>query len=132
VHQRLKDAAEAARRALSAAAETVIDLPLLGDGPTAPLDLRYRLTRVELDALTADLVARVAEPCRRALAAAGLRPGDLDTLVLCGGLAHAPAVRAAVLAALGEPPLADVSPEEAVALGAAAFGSPQAARRYAP
>jgi molecular chaperone DnaK len=120
--QRLRDAAENAKRALSVATDVLIDLPALAQGPGGTIGFGYRLVRAELEALCAHLLARIPGPCEKALAAAGLARGDIDTLVLCGGMSHMPAVRAAVAAALGARGCAPVSPEAAVALGAAAFG----------
>jgi molecular chaperone DnaK len=124
--QRLLDAAEKAKRALSAAPETLIALPVIAHGPSGTLGLSYRLTRDELQSLCADLIAAVAAPCAKALAAAGLRRGEVDTLVVCGGMAHVPAVRAAVAEVIGVAPHAKVDPEQAVALGAALYARPQA------
>jgi molecular chaperone DnaK len=118
---RLKEEAERAKRVLSDDVTVALQLPYLGkteDG--APLHLARTLTRAELEALTADLVERLAGPCAAALADAGLTAADLDDVLLVGGMTRVPAIQREVERIFGRRPSKGANPDEVVALGAAA------------
>jgi molecular chaperone DnaK len=122
--QRLRDAAERAKQALSEQEAVEISLPVLGTGTAVAIDLQYRLTRPELESLTQDLVDRIGGPCEAALRQAGVAPAAVGELVVCGGMAHVPAVRARIEAAFEQPAVPLNSPEEAVVLGAVVLSHP--------
>ena len=119
VLQRLKNAAESAKKELSFAEATQITIPFITAGPTGPIHLEMELLRAEFENLVAHLVARTVEPCRIALADAGLKPADVDGVVLVGGQTRSPIVQRKVEEVFGKPPFKGVNPEEAVAIGAA-------------
>ncbi|HEY6869639.1 MAG TPA: molecular chaperone DnaK, partial [Novosphingobium sp.] len=121
--QRLKEAAEKAKIELSSAQTTEINLPFITarmeGGATTPLHLVESVTRADLEKLVADLIARTMEPCRKALADAGLKASDIDDVVLVGGMTRMPKVREAVKEFFGKEPHTGVNPDEVVAMGAA-------------
>ncbi|KRM91051.1 molecular chaperone DnaK [Liquorilactobacillus cacaonum] len=120
--QRLKDAAEKAKKDLSGITSAQISLPFITAGESGPLHLEKTLTRAQFDNLTADLVERTKIPVRNALKDAGLSMSDIDEVILVGGSTRIPAVQAAVEAETGKKPNQSVNPDEAVALGAAIQG----------
>lgn len=120
--QRLKDAAEKAKKELSSTSSTQISLPFITAGDAGPLHLEQSLTRAKFDELTADLVDRTKEPVRRALSDAGLSKSEIDQVVLVGGSTRIPAVVEAVKTETGKEPNRSVNPDEVVALGAAIQG----------
>jgi molecular chaperone DnaK len=120
--QRLKEAAERAKHELSSCEETDVSLPFIAADESGPKHLTLSLTRETLEELTRDLVDRVEEPCRTALEDAGLRPGDIDEVVLVGGMTRMPAVQAKVEQIFGKAPHKGVNPDEVVAAGAAIQG----------
>ncbi len=121
--QRLKEAAEKAKIELSSAQTTEINLPFITarmeGGATTPLHLVETLTRSDLERLVGDLIQRTMEPCRKALADAGLKASDIDEVVLVGGMTRMPKVRDAVRDFFGREPHTGVNPDEVVAMGAA-------------
>ena len=117
--QRLKEAAEKAKIELSSQQQTEINLPFITADASGPKHLNIRLTRAKLEALVEDLIARTIEPCRTALADAGLSVGDINDVILVGGQIRMPKVQEAVRDFFGRDPRKDVNPDEAVALGAA-------------
>ena len=117
--QRLKEAAEKAKIELSSQQQTEINLPFITADASGPKHLNIRLTRAKLEALVEDLIARTIEPCRTALADAGLSVGDIKDVILVGGQIRMPKVQEAVRDFFGRDPRRDVNPDEAVALGAA-------------
>ena len=121
--QRLKEASEKAKIELSSAQTTEINLPFITarmeGGSTTPLHLVEAITRADLEKLVADLIARTMEPCRKALADAGLKASDIDDVVLVGGMTRMPKVRDAVKEFFGKEPHTGVNPDEVVAMGAA-------------
>ncbi len=122
--QRLKDAAEKAKKDLSGMVEVEISLPFIAmakDGSGA-LNLDYKLTRAEFDKMTKFLVDRTMGPVRQALSDAKLSPSDLDQVLLVGGSTRIPAVQEAVKKELGKEPNKSVNPDECVAIGAAIQG----------
>lgn len=120
--QRLKDAAEKAKKDLSGTTEAQISLPFIAAGETGPLHLETSLSRAKFNELTEDLVERTKIPVRNALADAGLTNADIDEVILVGGSTRIPAVKEAVKAETGHTPNESVNPDEAVALGAAIQG----------
>jgi molecular chaperone DnaK len=120
--QRLKEAAESAKHDLSRATETQINLPFLTANATGPKHLSRRLTRAEFEALTTNLVDRTMQPCKQALADAGLKVEDIEEVVLVGGMTRMPLVRHKVQALFGRAPHTRLNPDEVVAMGAAIQG----------
>ena len=120
--QRLKDAAEKAKKDLSGVTSTQISLPFITAGEVGPLHLEMTLTRAKFDDLTRDLVERTKTPVRQALSDAGLSLSDIDEVILVGGSTRIPAVVEAVKAETGKEPNKSVNPDEVVAMGAAIQG----------
>ncbi|KRL68442.1 molecular chaperone DnaK [Companilactobacillus versmoldensis] len=120
--QRLKDAAEKAKKDLSGVSQTTISLPFISSGDNGPLHLEKTLTRAKFDELTADLVERTKDPVDNALKDANLSTGDVDKVILNGGSTRIPAVQEAVEKWTGKTPDHSINPDEAVALGAAIQG----------
>ena len=120
--QRLKEAAEKAKIELSSTQETEINLPFITADATGPKHLNMKLTRSKFEQLTEDLVKRTMEPCKQALADAGMSTADIDEVVLVGGSTRIPAVQAAVKESFGKDPNRSVNPDEVVSLGAAVQG----------
>ena len=116
--QRLKEAAEKAKKDLSGTLQTQISLPFISAGPAGPLHLEATLTRAQFDAMTRDLVERTMIPVRNAMKDAGVTASDLDQVLLVGGSTRIPAVQEAVRNELGKEPNKSVNPDEVVALGA--------------
>ncbi|CAK1234222.1 molecular chaperone DnaK [Fructobacillus tropaeoli] len=120
--QRLKDAAESAKKTLSSATEAQIDLPFIASGDQGPLHLQTSLTRAKFNELTADLVKKAEAPVMNALKDAGLSFNDIDEVILNGGSTRIPAVQESVKKMTGKEPNHSINPDEAVALGAAVQG----------
>ncbi|MBL3716677.1 molecular chaperone DnaK [Lactococcus muris] len=120
--QRLKDAAEKAKKDLSGVTSTQISLPFITAGAAGPLHLEMTLTRAKFDELTASLVEATREPVRQALADAGLSTSDIDEVILVGGSTRIPAVVDLVQKETGKTPNKSVNPDEVVAMGAAIQG----------
>src|SRR5690554_1893761 len=121
-YQRLKDAAEKAKKELSGLANTQISLPFITQGPAGPLHLELTLTRAKFDELTNDLVEKTRTPIRRALKDANVETKDIDQVLLVGGSTRIPAVQELVKKELGKEPNKSVNPDEVVAMGAAIQG----------
>lgn len=117
--QRLKDAAEKAKKELSGVLTTTISLPFITMADGVPQHLELNLTRAKFDELTADLVERTMGPTRQALSDSGLSIGEINKVVLVGGSTRIPAVQEAIKKLLGKEPHKGVNPDEVVALGAA-------------
>ncbi len=121
--QRLKEAAEKAKIELSSTAQTEINLPFITarmeGGSTTPLHLVETLTRAKLEQLVGDLIKRTLDPCKKALADAGLDKSGIDEVVLVGGMTRMPKVREVVEEFFGKKPHTGVNPDEVVAMGAA-------------
>ena len=120
--QRLKDAAEKAKKDLSGVTSTQISLPFISAGANGPVHLENTLTRAKFDELTHSLVERTLIPTRQALKDAGLTPSDIDQVILVGGSTRIPAVQEAVKKEMGKEPHKGVNPDEVVAMGAAIQG----------
>ncbi|MDK6802671.1 molecular chaperone DnaK [Lactobacillus mulieris] len=120
--QRLKDAAEKAKKDLSGVSSTHISLPFISAGESGPLHLEADLTRAKFDELTHDLVERTKIPFDNALKDAGLTVNDIDKVILNGGSTRIPAVQEAVKKWSGKEPDHSINPDEAVAMGAAVQG----------
>ena len=120
--QRLKEAAEKAKMELSSSMETDVNLPFITADASGPKHLNIKITRAKLEALVADLLDKLEGPCRTALKDAGLSPGDINEVILVGGMTRMPAVQQRVKSIFGRDPHKGVNPDEVVALGAAIQG----------
>jgi molecular chaperone DnaK len=121
--QRLKEAAEKAKCELSTATDASITLPFISADATGPKHINKVLTRPVFEGLVADLIDRTAGPCKDALDAAGLRPQEIDTVILVGGQTRTPKVQERVAEIFGKAASRDINPDEVVAVGAAIQGS---------
>jgi molecular chaperone DnaK len=117
--QRLKEAAEKAKIELSSSAQTEINLPFITADQTGPKHLTMKLTRAKFESLVDDLVQRTVGPCKAALKDAGLNAGEIDEVVLVGGMTRMPKVHEVVKQFFGKEPHKGVNPDEVVAMGAA-------------
>ena len=120
--QRLKEAAEKAKIELSTTMQSEINLPYITADASGPKHLVMTLTRAKLEQITADLVDRTIAPVKQALSDAGLNPGDVNEIVMVGGMTRMPAVQDRVRAFFGKDPHKGVNPDEVVAIGAAIQG----------
>ncbi len=121
--QRLKEAAEKAKMELSNSLETDVNLPFITADATGPKHLNVKITRAKLESLVADLLTKLEGPCRAALKDAGLSTGDVDEVILVGGMTRMPAVQERVKTIFGKEPNKGVNPDEVVALGASIQGA---------
>jgi len=117
--QRLREGAEKAKIELSTLPQTEINLPFITADASGPKHLTYNLTRAKLEQLTMDLVEKTVGPCRQAIEDAGLRPEQIDEVLLVGGQTRMPLVQEKVKAVFGKEPNKGINPDEAVAMGAA-------------
>ena len=117
--QRLKEAAEKAKIELSSATQTEINLPFITADKTGPKHINLKMTRAKLEALVEDLISRTIPPCQTALKDAGLSAGEIDEIVLVGGMTRMPKVIEEVKNFFGKDPNKSVNPDEVVAMGAA-------------
>jgi molecular chaperone DnaK len=120
--QRLKDAAEKAKKDLSGVTSTQISLPFITAGEAGPLHLELNLTRAKFEDLSSDLVERTMGPTRQAMKDAGLSASEIDKIILVGGSTRIPAVQEAIKKETGKEPSKGVNPDEVVAMGAAIQG----------
>jgi molecular chaperone DnaK len=120
--QRLREAAEKAKIELSSGAQTEINLPFITADASGPKHLALKLTRAKLEALVDDLIQKTVEPCRQALKDAGVTAGQIDEVVLVGGMTRMPKVIEVVKQFFGKEPHKGVNPDEVVAIGAAIQG----------
>ncbi|MGG3915563.1 molecular chaperone DnaK [Rossellomorea vietnamensis] len=120
--QRLKDAAEKAKKDLSGVTSTQISLPFITAGEAGPLHLEVTLSRAKFDEISADLVERTMGPTRQAMKDAGLSASEIDKIILVGGSTRIPAVQEAIRKETGKEPSKGVNPDEVVAMGAAIQG----------
>ena len=114
-----KEAAEKAKIELSSSTQTEINLPFITADQTGPKHLTLKLTRAKLEALVDDLIQKTVEPCRQALKDAGITAGQIDEVVLVGGMTRMPKVIEVVKQFFGKEPHKGVNPDEVVAIGAA-------------
>ncbi|MBL7234226.1 molecular chaperone DnaK [Komagataeibacter oboediens] len=121
--QRLKEAAEKAKIELSSAKETEINLPFITADASGPKHLVVKLTRAKLESLVDDLIQRTLEPCRAAMKDASVSAGEIDEVILVGGMTRMPKVIEAVKEFFGKEPARNVNPDEVVAIGAAVQGA---------
>ena len=117
--QRLKEAAEKAKKELSSAQTTNINLPFITVNENGPLHMNMDITRAKFDQLTADLVNKTIEPMKKAMADAGVSNSDISKVILVGGSTRIPAVQDAVKKVTGKEPFKGINPDECVAVGAA-------------
>ena len=117
--QRLREEAEKSKKELSTASTYEVNLPFITADATGPKHLTMKLTRAKLESLVGDLIKRTIAPCKKALADAGLKAGEIDDVVLVGGMTRMPAVQKAVTDFFGKEPHKGVNPDEVVAMGAA-------------
>ena len=120
--QRLKEAAEKAKMELSTAMETDVNLPFITADASGPKHLNIKLTRAKLESLVEDLVDKTVEPCKFALRDSGLKTGDINEVILVGGMTRMPMVQEKVKQIFGKEPHKGVNPDEVVAVGAAIQG----------
>jgi len=121
--QRLKEAAEKAKIELSSSQQSDINLPYITADASGPKHLNIKMTRAKLESLVEDLIARTIEPCRIAIKDAGVSIGDIQDVILVGGMTRMPKVQEKVKEFFGQEPRKDVNPDEAVAAGAAIQGA---------
>ena len=121
--QRLREASEKAKIELSSTLETEINLPFITADATGPKHLVMRLSRAKLEQLVADLIERSKKPSEQALRDAGMKPSDIDEIVLVGGMTRMPAIQKLVKEFFGKDPHKGVNPDEVVAIGAAIQGA---------
>ncbi len=121
--QRLKEAAEKAKIELSSSKETEINLPFITADASGPKHLVMKLTRAKLESLVDDLIQRTLEPCKAALKDAGVTAGEIQEVILVGGMTRMPKVIEAVKSFFGKDPARNVNPDEVVAIGAAVQGA---------
>ena len=120
--QRLREAAEKAKIELSSTPQTEVNLPFITADQAGPKHLNIKLSRAKLEALVEDLVKRTVEPCKQALKDAGLTAGEIDEVILVGGMTRMPQVQEMVKSFFGREPHKGVNPDEVVAIGAAIQG----------
>jgi molecular chaperone DnaK len=121
--QRIKASAERAKIELSSSQQTEINEPYIAMANGAPMHLNLKITRAKLESLVEELIANTIEPCRIAIADAGVKVSDIDDIILVGGMSRMPKVQEKVKEFFGKEPRKDVNPDEAVAVGAAIQGS---------
>ena len=121
--QRLKEGAEKAKVELSSSVQTEINLPFITADQSGPKHLAIKLTRAKLEVLVEDLIERTIEPCKKALKDAGMSAGEIDEVILVGGMTRMPKVHEAVKIFFGREPHKGVNPDEVVAMGAAIQGA---------
>jgi molecular chaperone DnaK len=120
--QRLKEAAEKAKMELSTSMETDVNLPFITADASGPRHMNIKLSRAKLEALVDDLIEKTVEPCKIALKDAGMKPNDIDEVILVGGMTRMPKVQEKVKGIFGKEPHKGVNPDEVVAVGAAIQG----------
>ncbi|KAH9976438.1 heat shock protein 70 [Lactifluus volemus] len=120
--QRIREAAEKAKIELSSTSQTEINLPFISSGPTGPQHINQKLLRSQFESLTASLIQRTVEPCKKALTDAGVKPSDINEVILVGGMTRMPRVVETVKTIFGREPSKGVNPDEAVAIGASIQG----------
>ena len=117
--QRIREAAEKAKIELSSTVQTDINLPYITADASGPKHINMKLTRAKLESLCKNLMERTIEPCKKAMSDAGVKPADLDEVILVGGMSRVPKVQEIVRELFKREPSKSVNPDEAVAMGAA-------------
>ncbi len=120
--QRLKEAAEKAKIELSSATQTEVNLPFITSDATGPKHLQIKMTRAKLESLVADLVEKTIEPCKKAMADAGIKTTDIEEVILVGGMTRMPKIKEIVKNFFGKEPNQSVNPDEVVGQGAGVQG----------
>jgi molecular chaperone DnaK len=120
--QRIREAAEKAKIELSSTSQTEINLPFITADAAGPRHINSKLLRSQFETLVAPLVQRTVDPCRKALADAGVKPSDINEVILVGGMTRMPRVSETVKSIFGREPSKGVNPDEAVAIGASIQG----------
>ncbi|GAJ07111.1 unnamed protein product, partial [marine sediment metagenome] len=120
--QRLRDASEKAKIELSSTQSTDINLPFITADSSGPKHMQYNLTRAKFEQMVEDLVQKTKGPCQRAMSDAGVKPADIDEIILVGGSTRMPAVQKLVKELFEKEPHKGVNPDEVVAVGAAIQG----------
>lgn len=120
--QRLKEAAEKAKIELSSTTQTEVNLPFITADQTGPKHLNIKLSRAKLESLVEDLIDKTVDPCKKAMADAGVNPSDISEVILVGGMTRMPKVQEKVKEIFGKEPHKGVNPDEVVAVGAAIQG----------
>ncbi|KAI0260139.1 heat shock protein 70 [Gloeopeniophorella convolvens] len=120
--QRIREAAEKAKIELSSTTQTEINLPFISSGPSGPQHINQRLLRSQFESLTAPLIQRTIDPCKKALADAGVKASDINEVILVGGMTRMPSVVETVKTVFAREPSKGVNPDEAVAIGASIQG----------
>lgn len=120
--QRLKEAAEKAKIELSSTTQTEVNLPFITADASGPKHLNIKLSRAKLESIVEDLIDRTVEPCKKAMADAGVTPSDISEVILVGGMTRMPKVQEKVKEIFGKEPHKGVNPDEVVAVGAAIQG----------
>ena len=120
--QRVREAAEKAKIELSLTSQTKINLPFISSGPSGPQHINQKLLRSQFESLTAPLVQQMVDPCKKALTDAGVKPSDINEVILVGGMTRMPRVVETVKGIFGREPSKGVNPDEAVAIGASIQG----------
>lgn len=120
--QRIREAAEKAKIELSSTSQTEINLPFITADASGPKHINVKLMRSQFESLTAPLIQRTVEPCKKALADAGVKASDINEVILVGGMTRMPRVVETVKSIFGREPSKGVNPDEAVAIGASIQG----------
>ncbi|KAF8266809.1 heat shock protein 70 [Lactarius quietus] len=120
--QRIREAAEKAKIELSSTSQTEINLPFISSGPSGPQHINEKLMRSQFESLTAPLIQRTVDPCKKALTDAGVKASEINEVILVGGMTRMPRVVETVKSIFGREPSKGVNPDEAVAIGASIQG----------
>ena len=120
--QRIREAAEKAKIELSSTTQTEINLPFISADASGPRHINLKLLRSQFESLVAPLVQRTIEPCKKALSGAGVKPADVNEIILVGGMTRMPKVADTVKSVFGREPSKGLNPDEAVAIGASIQG----------
>ena len=120
--QRIREAAEKAKIELSSTSQTEINLPFISSGPSGPQHINEKLMRSQFESLTAPLIQRTVDPCKKALNDAGVKASEINEVILVGGMTRMPRVVETVKSIFGREPSKGVNPDEAVAIGASIQG----------
>ena len=120
--QCIREASEKAKIELSSTSQTEINLPFISSGPSGPQHINQKLLHSQFESLTGPLIQRTVEPCKKALSDAGIKPSDINEVILVGGMTRMPRAVETVKSIFGREPSNGVNPDEAVAIGASLWG----------